>query len=84
MSGFSGTDRAQEFRGTNTQALRQFKKSDNGRISVSVLKATDILLGKSSDLGKLLLGQALLQPYPAYVLSNQCPHVHSCQDLRIT
>ena len=77
-------DRAQEFRGTDAQALRQFEKSDDGRISVSLLKATDILLGKSSDLGKLLLGQALFQPYPAYVLSDQCPHVHSCQHLRIT
>ena len=84
MSGFSGKDRVQKFRGTDTQALRQLKKGDDGGISVSLLKATDILLGKSSDLGKLLLGQALFQPNPPYVSSDQCPHVHSRQHLRIT
>ena len=74
----------QEFRGADTKALRQFKKGDHGRISVSLLKATDILLGKSRDLGKLLLGQALFQPNPAYVSSDQCAHVHDRQHLRIT
>lgn len=61
----------------DAERLGELEKGDDRRIAAPVLQPAQILLCEAGRLGEPLLGQALIQPYPFYVATNEPPHVHA-------
>ena len=54
----------------------KLKKRNNGRITQASLQVANVLLTESRDLRKFLLRQALLEPNPLHVATDQFAHIH--------
>jgi thiosulfate reductase cytochrome b subunit len=61
----------------NSQRLRQFVEGDHSRISLSALKAAQILLADTRTLFDLLLRQILLAPEASKIATDQFAHIHA-------
>lgn len=61
----------------DTERLRQLEEGYDRRIAAATLEIAQILLREARALGELFLGQALFEPDPSDVRSNQFPHVHA-------
>lgn len=61
----------------DTERQCQLMERDDGGISSPAFQATDILLAKAGDVGKLLLRQAFLLPDSPYIPPHQFAHVHA-------
>ena len=63
----------------NAQGRGNFVNRDHRWIAMTALKAAYVLLAKSGDFRKPLLGQALFFSYPPDVLADQSAHIHAPQ-----
>lgn len=61
----------------HAQRLREFVEADDRRIAEAAFEIAQILLREARTLRELLLTQALFEPDPPHVPSDQPPHVHA-------